>query len=215
MGELHRVDGKTWKRKKIADFFGSIDEPRFSVTAPVDVTKLYKYCEINGIFFYYSMVYLSAKAISAIPEFHYKIQNDGVFMIDDIAPSFTDLKKGTTDFYICILPIHKDETIIEYAKRAKEYSLSTKDFMNNPENCMLQEMVFMSCLPWMDFTSIVKARKIDKNDSTVHLAWGKYIEENGKLRLHYEVQVNHRLCDGLHIGLFINKLQELIDNLDC
>lgn len=215
MGELHRVDEKTWARKKISDFFGGIEDPRFAVTSSIDVTKLYKYCEVNGVSFYYSMVYLVIKALLPIKEFRYKIQTDGVFTVDDLAPSFTDLHNGSTQFYICIVPIHKDETLIEYAKRAKEYSAtSAPEFINNSENSLPQEMVFMSCLPWMDFTSIVEAKKNDRNDSTVHVSWGKYLEHNGRLRLHVEIQVNHRLVDGLHVGMFMNNLQDEIDKLD-
>ncbi|MFA6861311.1 MAG: CatA-like O-acetyltransferase [Bacilli bacterium] len=196
---------KSGSEKRISDFFASLEEPRFTVVSPLDVTKIYKYCEINGISFYYSLCYLAVKALNSIEEFHYKIQTNGVFTVDELVPSFTDLRKGTTDFYICILPIKKNETMLQYAKRAKDYSQSSTEFMNNAENSLIQEMVYISCLPWIDFSSVVEAKKTDRNDSIVHLTWGKYVEENGKLILHCEIQVNHRLVDGLHVGLFFNR----------
>lgn len=160
------------------------------------------------------MVYLSIKTLSAIPEFHYKIRKDGVFYYDRLIPSFTDLKKGSTSFYIVLLPINENETLVEYAKRAKDFSDNAHEFINPAvDDIVDSECVFISCLPWMDITSTVEARKFDRNDSTPHLCWGKYIEENGNLTLHYEIQANHRLVDGLHIGLFMTNLQKSIDEL--
>jgi chloramphenicol O-acetyltransferase type A len=214
MGSFHRIDEEKWPRAKIAEFFGTFEEPRFSMTLPIDVTKLYRYCEIHEISFYYSMVYLAMREINSIPEFHYKIRKDGVFYYDNLVPSFTDLKKGSTSFYICEIPLKENESLIEYAKRAKDFSDNSKDFINKAsEDISDEECVFISCIPWMDITSTVEARKFDRNDSTPHMCWGRYLEENGKLTLHFEIQSNHRLVDGLHIGLFMMGLQKSIDEL--
>jgi chloramphenicol O-acetyltransferase type A len=49
-------------------------------------------------------------------------------------------------------------------------------------------------------------------DSIPRIAWGKYFEENGKIKLPLSVQVHHALVDGLHVGQYFNAIQEILDN---
>ena len=49
-------------------------------------------------------------------------------------------------------------------------------------------------------------------DSIPRIAWGKYFEENGKIKLPLSVQAHHSLVDGVHVGQYFNKVQEILDN---
>jgi thiamine pyrophosphokinase len=40
---------------------------------------------------------------------------------------------------------------------------------------------------------------------------GKYFERDGKRMLPLAIQVHHAVCDGYHVGVFVEKLQEYID----
>ena len=56
-------------------------------------------------------------------------------------------------------------------------------------------------------------RDFDPDDAIPRIAWGKYREENGRLVLGMSLEVNHRLVDGLHIGLFARELDRVMDSL--
>lgn len=43
---------------------------------------------------------------------------------------------------------------------------------------------------------------------------GKYFERDGKRFLPLSIQVHHAVCDGYHIGLFVEKLQNKIAEFD-
>ena len=49
-------------------------------------------------------------------------------------------------------------------------------------------------------------------DSIPRIAWGKYFEENGKIKLPLPIQVHHALVDGLYVGQYFNAIQEILDN---
>ena len=40
---------------------------------------------------------------------------------------------------------------------------------------------------------------------------GKYFERDGKRLLPLAIQVHHAVCDGYHVGVFVEKLQGYID----
>ena len=41
---------------------------------------------------------------------------------------------------------------------------------------------------------------------------GKYFERDGKRMLPLAIQVHHAVCDGYHVGMFVERLQGYIDN---
>ena len=75
------------------------------------------------------------------------------------------------------------------------------------------DLIFLSCLPWLDLTALTNERNFDPDDAIPRLAWGKYVRREGRLELGYSGEVNHRFIDGLHIGRFAERLQALIEAL--
>jgi chloramphenicol O-acetyltransferase type A len=75
-------------------------------------------------------------------------------------------------------------------------------------------MIFFSCLPWVDITALTNERDFDPNDAIPRVAWGKYVEENGRETLGLSLEINHRFIDGLHIGRFAEALQRRIEALE-
>ena len=65
----------------------------------------------------------------------------------------------------------------------------------------------------MEITSLSSERVIDADDAVPRIAWGKYVERDGKLQLCVSVDVNHRLIDGYYIGRFYQELQNRINSL--
>lgn len=206
------IDINKWSRKSQAEFFIGDEEPRFSLTSTLDVTNLYRFVKENRLSFYYALIFLSMQSMNSIEEFHYKLDGNKVYYYDALQPSFCDLRKGETNYYIVDVRMDKNEDIRSFDKKCTEKSFSQKVFIDE-KGFEQNELVFISCLPWIDVTSMVEERHFDKNDSIPRVCWGKYVETNGRLILHYSIMVNHRLMDGYHIGLFFNRLQESINKL--
>ena len=73
------------------------------------------------------------------------------------------------------------------------------------------DLVYITCIPWVSFTSISHPMHFHPVDSIPRIAWRKYFKDNGKLMLPFSVQVHHALMDGVHIGRFFKTFQELLD----
>jgi len=43
---------------------------------------------------------------------------------------------------------------------------------------------------------------------------GKYFGSGGRRMLPLAIQVHHAVCDGYHVGQFVEHLQEMIDSFD-
>ena len=75
------------------------------------------------------------------------------------------------------------------------------------------DMIFFSCVPWLDITALTNERDLDVDDAIPRIAWGKFTEENGRETLGLSIEVNHRFIDGLHIGQFAQELERMMEQL--
>jgi len=87
------------------------------------------------------------------------------------------------------------------------------DYFNLKELAGRDDLIYITCIPWISFTHLSHTISLNKNDSVPRISWGKYFMENNKVLLPFSVQVNHALVDGIHIGRYFLKLQNYIDNL--
>lgn len=199
------IDVEHWDRREHFKMFSAQTFPFFGVTFPLDVTRLIDYTKRNHISFYYSLVYLTAKAMEPIENFHYRIRDDQVVCVDELIPSFTDLHPGSELFHIVTMPAGDD--LAAFCREAKLRSEAQTTLLSGEDR---DELIFISCLPWFDLTGAMNDRNLDPGDSFPRVVWGKYTDQDGRRVLHYSIEVNHRLMDGIHIGKFYQNLCDLI-----
>jgi chloramphenicol O-acetyltransferase type A len=72
-------------------------------------------------------------------------------------------------------------------------------------------LIHFSALPWINFTSLSHARSFTWPDSCPKISVGKLTEENGEKSMPISVHVHHGLADGYHVGLFLEKLQQFMN----
>ena len=44
------------------------------------------------------------------------------------------------------------------------------------------------------------------------IAFGRFVKENDRTLLPFSVEVHHALMDGLHVGRYVNRLQEVLSD---
>lgn len=201
-----------WKRYPIYSFFKETDFPFYHITFPIDVTALKMYTKKNGLSFYLSMIYFVMKSINQIEAFRYRIRNDELWLLEQIYPSFTFLKPGEEHFQIAVSKMK--DGLAEFCIYATDLMERQKAFIELDDSILPDEFVYLSSLPWLEVTSVSNERKIDVDDAIPRITWGKYVEENGRLRMSISIEVNHKFIDGYHIGLFSQNLQSNIDGLE-
>ncbi|QIL46632.1 chloramphenicol acetyltransferase [Vagococcus coleopterorum] len=204
------IDQELWARKEHFKVLSGRDVPFYCITADVDVTNLKEYCKNQNISFYYALVYLATDALNNTENFRYKIQGDNVILYDELIPSFTDLEPGS-DLYKGVT-LKKVGDIKEFCHAASvESNQQTEYFPNIP--FPLDQLIHFSMVPWINFTGFKNQFYIDKDDSIPKVTFGKYINKEGRLQMPLNIEVNHRLVDGIHLGKFFNDLQMRIADL--
>ena len=206
---IRDIDMSTWPRREIYDFFSPISNPFYSVTFTLDVTNLYRYVKERELSFYYALVYLCTQAVNRVEAFLYTIEDGKVRIYDKRQPSFTDLEKGSELFRMVFVPC--EGSIDDFCHAAKEKSESQHFFFD--PTAETNDLIYFSCLPWMDVTGLTNERNLDPEDAIPRIAWGKYIDVNGRKQLHLSLEINHRLIDGVHLGRFNEELCRLIEEL--
>ena len=206
---IRDIDMSTWPRREIYDFFSPISNPFYSVTFTLDVTNLYRYVKERELSFYYALVYLCTQAVNRVEAFLYTIEDGKVRIYDKRQPSFTDLEKGSELFRMVFVPC--EGSLDEFCRAAKAKSESQHFFFD--PTAETNDLIYFSCLPWMDVTGLTNERNLDPDDAIPRIAWGKYIDVNGRKQLHISLEINHRLIDGVHLGRFNEELCRLIEAL--
>ena len=148
-----------------------------------------------------------------MPAFACRIRGENVVELGEQKPSFTDLKKGSELFHIVTMP--REGSIAEFCERAREVSGKQDCFIDMAGQA--DDLIYFSCLPWMDVTAVTNERELlapnARDDSIPRICWGKYTLENDRVYLGISVEVNHRLIDGVHIGRFAEALTRRIQAL--
>jgi chloramphenicol O-acetyltransferase type A len=206
---MERVDLETWPRREIYEFFSPISNPFYSVTFRLDVTKLHRYTRAKGLSFYHSLIWLCTKALARVDAFSYAVSEGSVVKLTGRRPSFTHLKKGSETFQIVTMPCKGD--LAEFCAAAKEKCERQEEFIDYAGEGI--DIIFFSCLPWLDVTALTNERDLDPDDAIPRIAWGKFVEEHGRKTLGLSIEVNHRFIDGLHIGQFARELERMIAEL--
>ena len=200
------IDKSTWPRRGMYDYFSGVSNPFYSVTVQLDVTDLAAWARREGLSFYYALVYLCTEAVNQTEAFRYDIRNGQVVLLDRREPSFTDLKPGAELFHIVTMPSGED--IRAFCQEARRISRAQDIFLDMAAEA--GPLIYFSCLPWVELTALTNERDFDRDDTVPRIAWGRYVEQNGRLKLGLSLEVNYRFIDGLHIGQFVHALEGLI-----
>lgn len=216
---MKKIDMDSYSRRAVFEHMMSISQPFYSVTFRQDVTELKRFTKERGISFYYALTCLVTLAVNSVPEMRMLIREGELFIYDERLPSFTDMGSGSDAFYIVTMPcVRKETTVRETVERfcrdASERSIrQCKAGIFLDQELESDNLIFISCLPWIDITAITNEREFDKLDSVPRIAWGKYTEENGRVTLGMSIEVNHIFVDGIHIGRFSDALTNYINTL--
>ena len=202
-----KINLETWNRKEHFLFFKQMEEPFYGITTTIDCTKGYNESKQLGISFFTYYLHQTLMAVNAIENFRYRISNDDIFLHDTISASATVMREDKTFGF----------SFMEYSENMQDFAQivtaeidriqSTTGIITTeyPEN-----LIHFSALPWINFTSLSHARSFTWPDSCPKISFGKMTNQNGKKTIPVSVHVHHGLVDGYHVGLFLEKLQELL-----
>lgn len=203
-----QIDVRQWKRRRHYELYGKANYPYIGAVVHVEVTPLLAHCKENGLKFFNAFLFMALRAMNAIENFRYRIHNSHVMLMERVDCSFTVLDKEEELFYFADADLTPGFAAFNVeAEKAKAQALSEKRL----EGARV-DIVYVSCLPWLQFTEFIQPLGLSPNDSVPRIGWGKFINAAGRIAVPFSVTANHSLVDGLHIGKLVETLHTYIGN---
>ncbi len=203
------IDPKTWSRREQFKTYTAFDYPHFNLCANVDLTAFLPDLKERQISPTVAIVYLIARTANEIPEFRQRIRGEQVVEHDIVHPSHTVLTAGDL-FSFCTIPYRPEFPL--FADDAVRRIAYVKQHPTLEDGPGADDLLFMTAIPWVSFTSFMHPIHLHPVDSVPRFAWGRFFAQGGRTLMPLSVQVHHALMDGLHVGRYYERIQGYFDN---
>lgn len=183
--------------------FAGMDSPAVNVTFNMALPDFRPWCKAQGLPPFHVMLRAVLRSILAIDNFLYRVWDGDVIRIEHLVPSFTvvnqhgDLNFASFDWtddlhaFVAASLAARDEAVQMTALNVSHRTAAPRDSKNQ---------VFVTCIPWLDFTSIQHPVGDLATPDIPSLAWGKFRPQpDGTLVVPFSVQAHHGFVDGFHI----------------
>ena len=191
------------RRRDRFDLFDNMDSPALNITFTLDLPDFRPWCKEHGLPPFHVMLCAILRAILKVENFRYRIFEGEVIRIDRLVPSYTVINQ------------HNDLNFAQFAwsddlREFVKLSVQARDEASNMEELNetygrmspreWKEQVFVTCIPWLDFSSIQHPTASLSSPDIPSFAWGKFRDAaNGRLTLPFSAQAHHGFVDGFHI----------------
>ncbi len=204
------LDIEKWPRKTTFEFFKNFEDPFFNFSANVDVGLLYKFCKRNDLSFSLTVLYCSLVAANEIREFRIRLFCGRLVEFDRIHATQTILNDDET-FSFAYFEMKDD--VFEFNRSGKEALEKYKAMKTFDVESDRADLIYYSVIPWVSFTSFKHASRLDKGQTVPRIVFGKHFDEGDNKMMPLSVEANHRIMDGLHVGKFFMRFQEIANSL--
>lgn len=204
------IDIETWARKDLFEFFIGFDKPYFNLCTSVDITKLIECLrERPGTSVTLAYHYFALLVANEIEPFRYRLRQ-GKVLVHDVIHGGTTVLQPNESFTFAYFDFDRDfKKFIAAAQRSVDI---VKKGESPFDPRAADDAIHFTALPWVAFTSFSHARNWKTEDSVPKIAFGKFVKEADRVLLPISVEVHHALVDGVHVGRFINRLEEALAN---
>jgi len=187
-----------------------MDVPYLSLCANVEVLAFRQAANERGLSFTVSLVHALSTAANAVPELRQRIRGDDVVEHDVVHPSVTVLTQGDL-FSFCLVPYSRD--LATFDASAAEAIARVQAHPTVEDEPGRDDLLYLTGIPWVSFTALTHPIHLHPPDSIPRIAWGRFFEEHGHLRMPLSIQAHHALVDGLHLARFYQHAQEELARL--
>ena len=196
--------------------FINFQSARYSMSARVNVEKLWNWCHENGKSFFIMSLGCLMNAVNSVDELKRRIiDNKAVEFdyLDGVTPImnenegiYCEMKVKTPQEFENIIQWH------DYVKDLSEDILSGKieSFFIEMEKRDLTNIANFSCIPWVDFDMITNCTVKGKAIQPL-ITWGK-VNENFEMSV--SITVSHIFVNGRELGYFYENAQREFNNIE-
>lgn len=201
------------KRKDRFDFFESFESPLLNITFRLETVDFLPFCKANNFPPFHFFLFHLFKSLGQSENFRYRIYEGEVIKIDDYVASYTAMGPDSLFNYTRFVNSPDMEEFIRRSIDAKKEVETKTELVNTGVELTDRELknyVFITSLPWLDFTAIEHPIYRHKSNDIPAIAWGKFTAKDGVLSMPFSVQAHHGFVDAVHIYQLSEKIRENI-----
>ncbi|MES2325485.1 MAG: CatA-like O-acetyltransferase [Pseudomonadota bacterium] len=203
-------------RRDRYEHFQKMASPSVTLCFPLNLPDFRPWCKAQGLGPFHVLLYAVLHAVAKLENFRYRVFDGEVIRIDKLKPAYTVVNQHND---LNFAQFDWSDDLREFVARSVQArdEASQMTGLNpayqamSPREC--KDQVFITCIPWLDFTSIEHPVPANAGHDIPALAWGKFrYAGGGRLHLPFSVQAHHGFVDGFHIHQLAQQIeQELTD----
>lgn len=197
------------RRRDRFEFFDRMASPAVNLCFTMDLPDFRPWCKQQGLAPFHVLLCAVLRAVLQVENFRYRVFDGEVICIDRLIPSFTvvnqhhDLNFAQFDWSDDVREfVARGQAAREEAGNMLEMNLKYRSM--SPRDA--KDQVFVTCMPWLDFTSIQHPMMSLATPDIPSLAWGKFKDGPDGLQVPFSVQAHHGFVDGYHIHQFARQI---------
>lgn len=190
-------------RRDRFDLFDRMDSPAVNLCFTLDLPDFRPWCKEQGLAPFHVLLCAVLRSTLKVENFRYRIVDGEVFRIEGLMPSFTVINQHQD---LNFAQFAWSDDLREFVARgqAAREEASSMAALNAKYRAMspreAKEQVFITCIPWLDFTAIQHPIAKLTEPDIPSIAWGRFCDaQDGRLQLPFSVQAHHGFVDGFHI----------------
>lgn len=206
---MREVDPKTTNRAKAFELWMRSPMPMVTMTKSYDITHLRRVAHRSGVKLNMLMCYAIGRAASDFAEFYLLPVGDKLMQFDHLAVN-TIVRTTDVGINTCDIPFSED-----IHKFAEDYLRLTHEAAHSIEELNLGDdymVIGTSALTKCELDSVVNLYAGFYNNPFV--VWGKYRKGLFRTTLPISFQFHHTQMDGPISTAFLNRLQEVFNELE-
>lgn len=198
------------RRRDRFEFFDRMESPAVNICFRMELPDFRPWCKEQGLAPFHVLLCAVLRSILKVENFRYRVHEGEVIRIERLHPSFTVVNQH---FDLNFAQFDWSDDVREFVANglaAREEAgnmleLNRKYRGMSPRDA--KDQVFVTCMPWLDFTSIQHPMAALATPDIPSLAWGRFRDgQDGRLELPFSVQAHHGFVDGYHIHLLARQI---------
>lgn len=210
--ELDITKSNRYKQYK---WFNTFSNPTYGINKEIDVTDLVNYVKKEKKSFFVCFLYILTKGLNSIPELRIRYVNNKIIMYDDINPSYTVMTDSGTFENVTSINHDNFKDFYDEVKKDVENAKHKTKVKETYNDGLLFNEYYITCLPWLDFTSITHPIPDNRESLTVpRVCFGKYTRVDNRYKMMLNITVNHEFVDGYPLSQAFLNIEELLNNIE-
>lgn len=200
------LDLAYWPRRASFDYFRRFDKPYFNACMRLDVSRLKAAVAARGGgSFSLACHFIALRLANEHEAFRLRLQGGQVWLHEAVHASTTVLRADESIAF-AYMP-HESSFGVFAAQAANAIAAAREQAAAFDPGLDRQDLIHMTTLPWLHFSSFSHARNWGLEDAVPKLAFGRVDADGGRRWMPLSVEVHHGLMDGLHVGRYVEAFE--------